>query len=447
MAPGQAATDSTGRRQLLDGERQPLLQPSDGEPISSHDSHTQGGGNTPVPGDEVSETKSGRAWQHEDTFKLLSVIFDFFIMGVCQTAVGALIPDIERFYHLSDGPTASLFVAHMGGYLCATAVIQHLHLRLGRRGIALLAPLFRLSAAALLATGPSFNVALATYSLFGFGTGLADAGWCAWASSLPYANICQGMMHGAFSAGCVVGPIAALAVLNKGFEWYGFYGLAAALLSLELMADGLAFRRDTAAKYRSTASGPQDNRVSNPFRITATWMCGLFFFVYVGIESSFSDWIVLFMRRIRHADPLTASLSSSSFWAGMAVGRLLLGFVTQSFGLRLSISTYIVCSTILQILFRQITHPASSLVFLGLNGLFCGPLFPSGILLLATKLPTKGRVGAVAAAAAMGQAGGALAPLSIGLLADRFGISHLLDVVPALSTLMLVIWWVFSTRV
>ncbi|OCT52157.1 hypothetical protein CLCR_11373 [Cladophialophora carrionii] len=446
MAPGQVAAASTGRRQLLDEERQPLLQSSDWEPISSHDSHTQGGGNTPIPGDELSEGKPVRSWQHEDTFKLLSVILDFFIMGVCQTAVGALIPDIERFYHLSDGPTASLFVAHMGGYLCATVVIQHLHLRLGRRGIALLAPLFRLSAAALLSSGPSFNVALATYSLFGFGTGLADAGWCAWASSLPYANICQGMMHGAFSAGCVVGPIAALAVLNKGFEWYGFYCLAAALLSLELMAEGVAFRRDTAAKYRSTASESHDVRVSNPFRITATWMCGLFFFVHVGIESSFSDWIVLFMRRIRHADPLTASLSSS-FWAGMAVGRLLLGFVTQFFGLRLSISRYILCSTILQILFRQITNAAFSLVFLGLNGFFCGPLFPSGILLLATKLPTKGHVGAVAAAAAMGHVGGALAPLAIGLLADRFGISHLLDVVPALSALMLVIWWAFSTRV
>jgi fucose permease len=162
------------------------------------------------------------------------VIFDFFVMGVCQTAVGALIPDIERFYRLSDGATASLFVAHMGGYLCATAVTQHLHLRLGRRGIALLAPLFRLSAAAILSTGPCFTVALATYSLFGLGTGLADAGWCAWASSLPYANICQGMMHGAFSTGCVVGPIAALAVLKKGFDWYGFYRFAVSHRNISL---------------------------------------------------------------------------------------------------------------------------------------------------------------------------------------------------------------------
>ncbi|EXJ59108.1 hypothetical protein A1O7_06539 [Cladophialophora yegresii CBS 114405] len=446
MAPGQAATGSVDGEQLLARERERLLQPSDEEEIPSHDSHDQEECNVPIPDEELSEQQPVPHWQHEETFKLLSVILDFFIMGVCQTAVGALIPSIERFYHLSDGSTASLFVAHMGGYLCATAIIQHLHLRLGRRGIALLAPLFRLSAAALLSTGPSFNVALATYSLFGLGTGLADAGWCAWASSLPYASICQGMMHGAFSAGCVVGPIAALAVLNEGFEWHGFYCFAAALLSLELMAEGLAFRHDTAAKYRSTSSESRDIRVSNPFRITATWMCGLFFFVYVGIESSFSDWIVLFLRRVRHADPLKASLSSSSFWAGMAVGRLFLGFVTQLFGLRISISTYIVCSTTLQILFRQISTPAFSLVLLGLNGFFCGPLFPSGILLLATKLPTKGHVGAVAAAAAMGQVGGALAPLAIGLLADRFGIGHLLDVVPALSALMLVIWWVFSTR-
>ena len=150
------------------------------------------------------------------------------------------------------------------------------------------------------------------------------------------------------------------------------------------------------------------------------------------------------MRRIRHYEPLQASLSSSSFWTGMAIGRLLLGFVTQYFGLGISITTYITLSTVLQILFRTVPQPSLSLILLGLNGFFCGPLFPSGILLLATKLPQKTHVSAVAAAAAMGQVGGAVAPLGIGLLADRFGIGHLLDVVLALSVSMLVVWILFS---
>lgn len=232
MAARQDAVDSGHRREsetlphFMSSERQPLLGPSDEEENRPHDSPS------PVCEDEQIETKHASQWQHENTFKLLAVVFDFFFMGVYQTAVGALIPEIERFYHHGDGATASIFVVFMAGYLCATAAIQHIHLRFGRRGIAILSPSIRLLAAVLLSTGPSFHVALGCYVLFGFGTGLVDAGWLAWASSLPYANICQGVMGGAFSTGCVVGPIAALAVVKKGFEWYEFYRFAVSIPTL-----------------------------------------------------------------------------------------------------------------------------------------------------------------------------------------------------------------------
>ena len=163
-------------------------------------------------------------------------------------------------------------------------------------------------------------------------------------------------------------------------------------------------------------------------------------------QESLSDWIILFMRRVRHTPSLTSSLASSSFWAGMATGRVALGFVTERFGLAGSVSVYILLSTTFQILFRELTGPTTSLVFLGLNGFFCGPLFPSAILLLATKLPRQGHVSAAAAAMAMGQIGGAVAPLGIGLLADRFGIGHLLDVVLVLHVAMLAVWVVFARK-
>ena len=221
---GDAANVSGEARLLSPPERRPLLPPSNDEddlPYGSLDRD-----------DEESEAKSAPRWQHQDTFRLLSVMFNFFFIGVCQTALGALIPDIERYYHQSDGPTAVIFVAQMAGYLCATALIQPIHLRFGRRGIALLSPLLRLVAASLLSTGAPFHLVLPVYSILGFGTALGDAGWCAWASGLPYANICQGMMHGSFSAGCIVGPMAVLAVLNKGFDWYGFYVFAVSRLNV-----------------------------------------------------------------------------------------------------------------------------------------------------------------------------------------------------------------------
>lgn len=208
-------------------EREPLLQPSDIERTPSPDADSQ---NASIDS-ECTESTYERCWDHQEIFKLLSVVFDFFVVGVYQSALGALIPEIERFYHLGDGATASLFVVQTAGYVCATTLLQQIHLRFGRRGIALISPFLRLSAAAMLSTGPSFPVALLIYCLLGFGTGLADACWCTWASALPYNNVCQGMMHGAFSAGCVAGPVTALAIVKKGFGWYGFYAITVSLLN------------------------------------------------------------------------------------------------------------------------------------------------------------------------------------------------------------------------
>lgn len=223
MAVGLRSTDtrSATSSSSLDAERQPLLHTADDgstpQQVSSEADFNYPGGRN--DGKEYRLLRLDR----EDGFKLITLIFDFFATGICQTSVGALIPSIERLYHLNDGVTAFIFAAQMVGYLCATAVIQQIHIYLGRRGIALLSPSFRIAAAVILATGPPFKIALMTFCLLGFGTGLADAGWCAWATGLPYANICQGMMHGAFCMGCVVGPLASTMILKNGFEWYGFY--------------------------------------------------------------------------------------------------------------------------------------------------------------------------------------------------------------------------------
>ena len=219
--------------------RQPLLRSPEEARISSHDQVHRNDVTGADDDDEQAESKHVQRWQHQGTFKLIAVIFDFFMMGVLQTAVGALVPDIERFYHLKDGPTASIFVVQLAGYLCAAATIQRIHLRLGRRAIALFSPLLRLAAAALLATGAPFHMTLPMYCLLGFGVGLADGSWCAWVTGPPYASVCQGMMHGAFSLGCIVGPISALAVLKSGNNWYSFYIFAVSLPALPLLPNRL----------------------------------------------------------------------------------------------------------------------------------------------------------------------------------------------------------------
>lgn len=127
------------------------------------------------------------------------------------------------YFGLKNGPTAFIFPAALVGYLTAVSAIQSIHVRFGRRAIAFLGPLFRILGGGILLSGPPFPLALAGYFAFGIGTGFTDAGFCAWGSSAPYTNIVQGIMHGSWSIGCVLGPQAVAMILRRGGLWYHFY--------------------------------------------------------------------------------------------------------------------------------------------------------------------------------------------------------------------------------
>lgn len=67
------------------------------------------------------------------------------------------------------------------------------------------------------------------YLVQGFGLGLADCGFCSWGSGVPYANVVQGMMHGCFATGAILGPVLVSSVTRYHFEWYNFYRLVVIL--------------------------------------------------------------------------------------------------------------------------------------------------------------------------------------------------------------------------
>lgn len=99
--------------------------------------------------------------------------------------------------------------------------------------------------------------------------------------------------------------------------------------------------------------------------------------------ASFTDWIVVFLIRTRHVDAATAASASSIFWLGMALGRYVLGAVSERIGMRMAISGYIIAAIGAQLLLISLDQLSGFLVMLGVCGFFLAPLFPSGIVVLA----------------------------------------------------------------
>ena len=161
------------------------------------------------------------------------------------------------------------------------------------------------------------------------------------------------------------------------------------------------------------------------------------------LKEPVAGWIVTFMLRIRSASPLAASTCASGFWAGMALGRISLGTLTDRFGERLSVTVYLLGALISQVIFSLMTPIVVSVVSITMLGFLLGPLYPTGIVMVTRLMPRELHVSAVATVAAAGQIGNAVFPFILGAAAERLGIQALQPFVFGLLALALAVWWCF----
>ncbi|KAH8705728.1 major facilitator superfamily domain-containing protein [Talaromyces proteolyticus] len=378
--------------------------------------------------------------------KVVAVMICFVSVGIFTGSVGALIPSLETYYNIQDAKVTLILIMSVAGYLIGAANLDSIHLLTGRRGVALIAASLHVLGIAILATKPTYAIALLAYFCCGMGTGCVDAGFCAWAANVHHANAVQGSIHGAFSVGCVVGPIIVAALEKAGLEWNVFYMVMLGTFSIELCALPLAFRRDNGPTYRASRLDETRAKVTLADGKRPIIYCALFYLCYVGIETSLSTWLVTLMSRSRESSTYVAALTSSMFWGGMAIGRFTLGPLARAANLRLIVIVYILLSLPVQLFFRFSLNGGLSLALAGGIGFSFGPMFPAGVLMLSSQLPKSLQVRGCSVAASVGQIGGAGAPFLLGLVAQSLGIERLLDLVLVMTILLLVIWLRFSRR-
>lgn len=179
-------------------------------------------------------------------------------------------------------------------------------------------------------------------------------------------------------------------------------------------------------------------------KLPATWWCAAYFLADVGVETAISGWVVSFMLRSRAATPYLAGLSSSGFWAGMAVGRLVLGPLTDKVGVRKATAMYFSLAICVETLFAVLPFPVISVVLMVVLGFLMGPLFPSGVIVLTQLLPKELHIAAVSFVASLGQVGGALLPFGIGAVVEGLGIGVFRFAILLQSVIAMILWLAFA---
>ncbi|KAB8273783.1 cytochrome P450 [Aspergillus minisclerotigenes] len=298
-------------------------------------------------------------------WRVLATFWCALVMGSNDAAYGAIIPytscifQLEVSYDKSYTIISLVFLSPFLGYTVSAVVSNLIHQRFGRRGVAFIGPACHLLAFAVISSNPPFPVLVIMYIFVGLGSGIQNAGWNVWISSLANSHEVLGCFHGFYGVGATVSPLIATTLITKaGWHWNSCYYLLTGAAALELVNATSAFWTETGSKYRQDnpsspgsngGRSPNQTRLSLTYRVT--WICAIFLFLYGGCEVAIGGWIVVFMTSIRHGTPFASGMAETGFWLGITLGRFILGFVSPRIGERLSIIVYIVLAIALELIF------------------------------------------------------------------------------------------------
>jgi MFS transporter, FHS family, glucose/mannose:H+ symporter len=166
-------------------------------------------------------------------------------------------------------------------------------------------------------------------------------------------------------------------------------------------------------------------------RISLLVPLGLFAFLYVGVETSISSWMMTYIHRLPLSSALYAPIATSFFWIALLCGRAaapaVLRKISESRLLTISLSVLLVSNIMLLLSYTSVM----SLTSAALAGLMLAPIFPLCLsrVLAITSRPSESRW-----IFAISGLGGAVLPWITGQLATARGSLRTGLVVPLLAS-------------
>lgn len=208
---------------------------------------------------------------------------------------------------------------------------------------------------------------------------LLDAGMNVYTSNVPKATLMLNILHGKksicmkwkvphvvsqkvpalYGVGAMLAPVVGNILLVFDIPWNGLYVALASFACLNLAMTWFGLRsakmdhdeheiepsdddgeREEGGSSSSTTSAQEPPRVRKAaneimresMTHPMTILGALYVLVYVGTEVTVGGWGYTFLFEGRHGDRSAMLKVSAGYWAALAVGRIILGFLTERFG-------------------------------------------------------------------------------------------------------------------
>ncbi|MEV7771915.1 MFS transporter [Kitasatospora sp. NPDC086791] len=259
----------------------------------------------------------------------------FLVLGVLTASLGASLPFLrERFG--AEHEVGRVVSAYNLGALAATVGIGLLGRRLNVRAAPpVLLAVFAAGAAGM-AASPGWTAYLGCAAVTGIGYGgLALTLNTAFARGFAGNSVVMvNRLNAVFGIGAMLGPLAAGAVGHTDIR---LLALAAAVCALPCFLVGRAGAVLAAAPAKADA-GPRDGRRARiGLELLPFLLVGL---VYAGMETSIGTWQSTQLVRDGWSTQ-AATTAAAGFWAGMAVGRLVVPQLTRRIPGRTTLPAYL----------------------------------------------------------------------------------------------------------
>jgi len=341
---------------------------------------------------------------------------DFLLAGIVMTFLGPMLPSLSARWSLNDTQSGSLifaeFFSSLFGMLLSSLSVQ----RLGYRKTLIIGLALMPLGVAFLAWGP-WLWGIACICVFGVGYGITTP-----AGNLRTAEINPGRSASALSVinavwgvGAMSSPFLVDIALRAHQPRLFLFGTAGLLVLLLLALLLSRFVPDT--HVEQVESG---DTVQSIWQIRILPVICALFFVYVGTETCFGNWVAMYARRMAPDDHSFAVRMPAFFWGALLAGRALAPLALK-FRRETSVAKI---GLLFALLGGGALVAARGTTLIAIGSLFAGiglaSIYPISVSLLASWFGRASRrvSGAVFGS---GNVGGALMPLMVGAVSTLSG--------------------------
>jgi fucose permease len=269
----------------------------------------------------------------------------------------------------------------------------------------------------------------------GLGSGAIDAGLNGFAAHHLSARH-MNWLHACYCFGAMLGPLLMTAVLTGGQPYSaGYSAVGGVMLALSVVF--LATRPQWGQASATAEVAGRRVGMGEALRHPAVLLQMAVFFLYTGLEMTFSQWAFTVLTESRGVSPGPAGIAVGAYWGSIGAGRVMFGLVADRVGIDRLLRYCLLAAVAGAVLFAAPLPAEAAFAGLAVAGVGLAPVFPC----LMTRTPQ--RLGTALSAHAVGfqvgaaMIGAAAVPGALGLIAGGSG----LEAVPVGTVVLAGVLW------